>query len=35
MTGDRELAMSAGFTGDITKPIRMSELRTEVTRLLQ
>jgi CheY-like chemotaxis protein len=35
MNGDRELAMSAGFTGYITKPIRMSELRSQVTRLLQ
>ena len=35
MSGDRELALSAGFTGYITKPIRMSELRSEVTRLLQ
>lgn len=34
MMGDRERAMAAGFTGYITKPIRLSSLRTEVERLL-
>ena len=34
MQGDRERAMSAGFTGYISKPIRLSELRSEVDRLL-
>jgi len=35
MQGDRERAMAAGFTGYITKPIRLSLLRGEVERLLQ
>lgn len=35
MQGDRERAMSAGFTGYITKPIRLSALRGEVERLLR
>jgi len=34
MMGDRERAMAAGFTGYITKPIRLDALRTEVERLL-
>jgi CheY-like chemotaxis protein len=35
MMGDRERAMAAGFTGYITKPIRLTALRTEVERLLR
>jgi len=35
MQGDRERAMSAGFTGYLTKPIRLSDLRREVERLLR
>lgn len=35
MMGDKELAMSAGFTGYVTKPIRLSVLRDEVQRLLR
>ena len=35
MQGDRERALSPGFTGYIAKPIRLSELRSEVERLLQ
>ncbi len=35
MQGDRERAMSAGFTGYITKPIKLSDLRSEVDRLLR
>ncbi len=34
MMGDKERAMSLGFTGYITKPIRLSALRSEVKRLL-
>jgi two-component system, cell cycle response regulator DivK len=34
MYGDRERAMSAGFTSYVTKPIRLGSLRTEVERLL-
>jgi CheY-like chemotaxis protein len=34
MMGDRERAMAAGFTGYITKPIRLGALRAEVERLL-
>jgi len=34
MMGDRERAMAAGFTGYITKPIRLGALRAEVQRLL-
>lgn len=34
MMGDRERAMSAGFTGYITKPISLGALRAEVERLL-
>jgi two-component system, cell cycle response regulator DivK len=35
MQRDRGRAMSAGFTGYITKPIRLSDLRSEVERLLR
>jgi two-component system cell cycle response regulator DivK len=35
MQGDRERALSVGFTGYITKPIRLSLLRDEVERLLR
>ncbi|MBV8844937.1 MAG: response regulator [Bryobacterales bacterium] len=35
MMGDRERAMACGFTGYITKPIRLSALRGEVERLLR
>ncbi len=34
MHGDRERAIKAGFTGYVTKPIRLSALRAEVLRLL-
>lgn len=34
MPGDRELALSAGFTSYIAKPIRLIELRREIERLL-
>lgn len=34
MMGDRELALAAGFTGYIAKPIRLSALRAEVERML-
>ena len=34
MMGDKERAMSLGFTGYITKPIRLALLRSEVKRLL-
>jgi CheY-like chemotaxis protein len=34
MMGDRERALSVGFTGYITKPIRLEALRAEVERLL-
>ena len=34
MQGDRERALSAGFTGYITKPIRLSALRAEIERML-
>lgn len=34
MMGDRERAMASGFTGYITKPIRLDALRAEVERLL-
>ena len=34
MQGDRERAMSAGFTGYLTKPLRLTDLRSEVQRLL-
>ena len=35
MMGDKERAMAVGFTSYITKPIRLSELRSEVARLLR
>ncbi len=35
MQGDRERAMSLGFTGYVTKPIRLGFLREEVDRLLR
>ena len=35
MMGDRERAMAAGFTGYLTKPIRLAQLRAEVERLLR
>ena len=35
MHGDRERAMSLGFTGYVTKPIRLAALRGEVERLLR
>ena len=34
MMGDREIALAAGFTGYIAKPIRLSALRAEVERML-
>jgi CheY-like chemotaxis protein len=34
MMGDRERAMAAGFTGYLSKPIKLSLLRAEVERLL-
>jgi two-component system, cell cycle response regulator DivK len=34
MDGDREHAMTSGFSGYITKPIRLSKLREEVQRLI-
>jgi CheY-like chemotaxis protein len=34
MDGDRGHAMSAGFTGYVTKPIRLAALRDEVHRLI-
>lgn len=34
MQGDRQRALSAGFTGYITKPVSLKELRAEVERLL-
>lgn len=35
MMGDKERALSVGFTGYITKPIRLATLRSEVARMLQ
>ena len=35
MHGDRDRALSAGFSGFITKPIGPRELRAEVDRLLR
>jgi CheY-like chemotaxis protein len=35
MQGDRERAISAGFTGYITKPIHLATLRSEIERLLK
>jgi CheY-like chemotaxis protein len=34
MQGDREKALSAGFTSYITKPVKLSFLRAELARLL-
>jgi CheY-like chemotaxis protein len=34
MQGDRQRALSAGFTGYITKPVSLKVLRAEVQRLL-
>lgn len=34
MQGDRQRALSAGFTGYITKPVSLRALRAEVERLL-
>ena len=34
MMGDKERALALGFTGYITKPIRLAALRSEVERLL-
>lgn len=35
MMGDKESAMAAGFTGYVTKPIRLNALRSEIQRLLK
>jgi CheY-like chemotaxis protein len=35
MLGDRERALGAGFTGYVTKPIRLTVFRAEVVRLLE
>jgi two-component system cell cycle response regulator len=35
MQGDQERAIAAGFTGYLSKPIRLNTLRNEVERLLQ
>jgi len=35
MMGDKERAMEAGFSGYVTKPIRLGDLRSEVQRLLR
>jgi CheY-like chemotaxis protein len=35
MHGDREKALAAGFSGYITKPIRLPFLRSEIDRLIQ
>ena len=35
MQGDREKALQAGFTGYISKPVRLAALRAEVARLLR
>ena len=34
MQGDRERALASGFTGYLTKPIRLAALREEIDRLL-
>ena len=35
MREDKERALAAGFTGFVTKPIRLADLRGEVERLLE
>jgi two-component system, cell cycle response regulator DivK len=35
MTGDREKALAAGFTSYLAKPVTLSMLRAEISRLLQ
>ena len=35
MMGDRERALGAGFTGYVSKPIRLAVLREEIERLLK
>jgi CheY-like chemotaxis protein len=35
MQGDKERALSLGFTGYVTKPIHLSALRSEVLRLIR
>lgn len=35
MTGDRERALSSGFTGYVAKPIRVAALRGEVERMVE
>jgi CheY-like chemotaxis protein len=35
MQGDREKALQAGFTGYISKPVRLAALRAEMARLLR
>jgi CheY-like chemotaxis protein len=35
MHGDREKALSAGFTSYVTKPVNLMELREHIARLLQ
>ena len=35
MPGDREKVMAAGFTGYISKPVALTQLRDEVDRLLR
>jgi two-component system cell cycle response regulator DivK len=35
MPGDREKVMAAGFTGYISKPVALTQLRDEVSRLLR
>jgi two-component system cell cycle response regulator DivK len=34
MRGDKETALTSGFTGYLTKPVSLSEIRQELTRLL-
>lgn len=34
MRGDKETALNSGFTGYLTKPVSLSEIRQELTRLL-
>jgi len=35
MAGDSERAIASGFTAYISKPVRMAELRREISRLLE